>query len=486
MNGNDLNPNGNNINYKKYLAYRERLKRFVVASSNFNEAGTNIPAEAISSDESTICWDDGNGAFNQYISVLATEYRLLKNSKLDYSQTIHELYYALKSFERLDRSADAIYRQDNSSQGNDVNGFFIRNDVDSNFWNKYKKDGTNAYFSQSSAVFGDKQQNSLDNCVHYLESFALVNALVDNEMVDGSEINFRQLVKDYTRCMIQNMQHPDEPIPVIDFPVLKKMYSYTWYLKNPVTGESIPVKYGCGLDGTMLYASYGFAKAANHILGEKAFKEMRFSYEITKFLLKHCITDYSFELEVKRKVAIFPIPFPPFKDYTFYATLEGNRVKVFHWIWFPSFTRILSSQTKTWSIGQDDYKTRSLCATGNINIVKGKSPYQVLIQKQRESTKLTYEHLPLLWAVVMNNSSYINETDRLYIRRLLDAAPQDGPAKHIKNNSLEYVSYEWSSPSRLIWPDRCGDCNRAVTGYFNGLDYMLLHNLYLLANSGSY
>src|SRR5664279_3274695 len=91
-----LNDPANLQNLNKYWDYRERLKRFVYVSSNFNETGTNIPAECISDDESTISWDDGNGSFNHYISMLATEYRLLKNGKQDYSKTICELYYALK------------------------------------------------------------------------------------------------------------------------------------------------------------------------------------------------------------------------------------------------------------------------------------------------------------------------------------------------------------------------------------------------------
>ncbi|HEY4789506.1 MAG TPA: hypothetical protein VIH57_25825, partial [Bacteroidales bacterium] len=450
-------------------------------SSDFSESGTNIPAESISQDNSVISWDDGNGAFNQYISVLATEYRLLKNGKQDYSSTIKQLYYALRSFERLDRSAESVYRADHSMQNNDLNGFFLRYDVNDTFWNRYRKGGTNPYFEQVQANYDPGMQNSLDNCVHYLESFALVNALVDSETVDGTEIDFKQIARDNAQRIVQNMYHPTEPVPVIDFPLLKKIYSYTWYLKNPITNEFVPVKYGSGLDGTMLYISYGFTKSANRILGAKRFKEMRFSYEIAKFILTYPVTDYSFELNVKQKKGIFPLPGISYKDYSFYMTLAGNRRRVFRWPWFPMFAKTLATQTKTWNIGQDDYLIRSLCATGNIDIVKGRSPYEVLIQKQFESSKLKYEHLPLIWAIVMNNFSYIREKDRTYIKSLLDAAPQGGPYKFLNNGTLDFGQYEWSSPSRLVWPDRLGDVNKPVTGYFNGLDYMFLHNLYLLA-----
>ena len=85
----------------------------------------------------------------------------------------------------------------------------------------------------------------------------------------------------------------------------------------------------------------------------------------------------------------------------------------------------------------------------------------------------------------MNNFSYIIDKDRAYVKGLLDAAPSEGPYKFINNGSLKFGSYVWSSPSRLIWPDRLGDVTKPVTGHFNGLDYMLLHNLYLLS-CGSY
>jgi hypothetical protein len=66
--GNALYSQDNSQNLKKYWFYRERLKKFVFVSPNFDEAGTNIPAEKISEDKNTISWGDGNGAFNQYIS----------------------------------------------------------------------------------------------------------------------------------------------------------------------------------------------------------------------------------------------------------------------------------------------------------------------------------------------------------------------------------------------------------------------------------
>ena len=58
--------------------------------------------------------DDGNGAFNHYISMFTIEYKLLKIYGQDYSQTIKELYFALKSFKRLDVIAELYYRDNHA------------------------------------------------------------------------------------------------------------------------------------------------------------------------------------------------------------------------------------------------------------------------------------------------------------------------------------------------------------------------------------
>jgi hypothetical protein len=141
------------------------------------------------------------------------------------------------------------------------------------------------------------------------------------------------------------------------------------------------------------------------------------------------------------------------------------------------------SACKNWNIGDDDYKMRSLCATGDIDIVAGKSPYEVLINKQRQDPVFKYEHLPLIWSVITDNFAYISSSDRQYIKDLLNCAPACGPYKF---SATEYGNEKWSSPTRLIWPERLGANDTDFLGYYNGLDYMLLHNLYWLANIKQY
>ena len=72
------------LNLEKYWKYRKRLRDKFIVVSNINYPGTNIPARDkfpyFKSNEGLLHWGDGNENLSHYISMLATEYRLLKNN----------------------------------------------------------------------------------------------------------------------------------------------------------------------------------------------------------------------------------------------------------------------------------------------------------------------------------------------------------------------------------------------------------------------
>lgn len=124
-------------NLEKYWTFRERLKNFVVVG---NCQGCGIPAVARQRD--LMGYDDAGVRLAYYVSVLATEYKLLKDhgetQKL--LETKRELFFAMETMNRLDKMAEFHWRVANgtpvASAGpfpQDLNGFFIRDDVDSTF-----------------------------------------------------------------------------------------------------------------------------------------------------------------------------------------------------------------------------------------------------------------------------------------------------------------------------------------------------------------
>lgn len=73
----------------------------------------------------------------KYLIVLATEWRLLFNSGLSTQQTEAEIYWALKTIDRLDYDAETywsyFWSRGQETWGGQRNGFMIRDDVKSNF-----------------------------------------------------------------------------------------------------------------------------------------------------------------------------------------------------------------------------------------------------------------------------------------------------------------------------------------------------------------
>ena len=478
-------------NLQKYWYYRNRLANFVKVSSNYNEAGTNYPATEIHTlpqyTEDQIYFDDGNSVMNHYISVLATEYRLLKNYNQDYTQTAQQLYYALMSINRLDATAESYY----GGTANNLNGFFVRNDETKAFWDKYGKLGSTPYFKVQNfgGKFDPKYPNawnnemSEDNVTHYLEALSLVNTLVDNETVDGTAVNFKQIAKDIAKRMIDFMYHPNDKC-TYDYRISPSspfilQETFNWYVKNPVTKKFVPQ--GSGIDdGSMYLFSYGYTKVAKSIYGDATYQAMDMSETITNEMIKAPMNDLQIKLNLTEYLCVPLVTSTSLTELKLQILGANYSFNIFNiklgYELIDLCTQLYKTESKSLKdISWDDYKVRSLCAVGNIN-TDGKNTYQSLILKQQQNTVATYEHLPLLWSVLQNDYSNITQTDRNIILNLLNSAPACGPYYFDGSHN----GGDWSSDSRLVWPEN----NRTGSnhGEFNGLDYMLLHNLYWLSN----
>jgi hypothetical protein len=487
-------------NLQKYWYYRNRLKNFVKVSSSYydayTEAGTSIPASMIDTTLNKIYFDDGNGALNQYISVLATEYRLLKNYGQDYTSTWQELFYALMSLIRLDYTAEYYYRSPNITVDTDNNGFFVRSDVTYAFWSKYSKNGSTPYFKVNTLngyldpthPYANNYEMSEDNVVHYLEALSLVNALVDDEIAPGetSPTSLKDLAKGIASNMVSYMYHPAD-IFVVHVPVPDNSspfsidFSYMWYVMNPITHNF--VQQGSGTDGSMLSFSYGFAQAGNRLTTNGNYTGMDNSQTIFQCMLQAPMNNLHLTLNLTTYACI-PIPlYTTTLGADLQLDIQGDNysfcvLDIDYGLYHKSVCKDITAKTLAdlCDFSYDDYKIRSLAATGNINADGENNTYKWLSLKQHQNNIKKYEHLPLIWSVLNNDYSNITKTDKDSILLLLNSAPQCGPYYFSSSDN----GGDWSSDSRLIWPEN----NRTGInhGEFNGLDYMLLHNLYWLAN----
>ncbi len=432
------------LNRQKYWHYRDRLRNEFMVVSSGNEQGTNIPAVKRVPETLTLDWNDGNVNMSHYLSILATEYRLLKNRKQDYSQTIHELFYALRAVERLDYYAETKFfntSKQTAVQGTpNLNGFFIRDDIPEGFCIKNPSHFTDrnngTIYKTVNSVYTDKgstDEMSQDNVWHLLEGLGLIKSLVDNEIVDGDEVNFKQWTQTITNRIIKRLQHYDK---ILRFDDKFGEFIY-WYVWNPVTDRFVAE--GSGKDcGTQNVFSYGLAEAGNFIM-DYSHGSSRMHYKGSQ---KAC---NAFVLVLRNK----------------------------YWILF-GLKRIYT----------DNYNVKSLVSTsGHIEGWSGSQVYESLLDciQINNLNFNNYEHFPLIFLV--NHAKEYPEIDLYgnltatypitYHEYLLNLAPPEGP--HSFTDRATYSEY-WRTTSRLVFPD----VSKVWNEEYAGLDYMLLYNLYTL------
>ena len=119
------------LNLEKYWHFRERLKtKFIYYTQDASIQGSHIPAERrfinpyYPNAEKYEFWSDGTWWLGGYLTVLAFEYKLLKENGQSVDDTYNEIIWALDAYNRLDLYAESCFGCTNS-----VNGFFLRDDV---------------------------------------------------------------------------------------------------------------------------------------------------------------------------------------------------------------------------------------------------------------------------------------------------------------------------------------------------------------------
>ena len=155
--------------HAKYWYYRKKLKdKFVNIGLQdpvgcTTSGGQSIPATRYDGgqlyyNEDNLMW------FGQYLGVLATEYKLLHdNGKTqEANKTKEELYYAMMAYERLDRKSETLpyifaSPTPTPSCNSGVNGFFIRGDVAVPDWYNvgYNYTATEADCANQTHIYND-------------------------------------------------------------------------------------------------------------------------------------------------------------------------------------------------------------------------------------------------------------------------------------------------------------------------------------------
>ncbi len=502
---------GTEHNLEKYWYYRQRLKnQFMVVSAN-NEQGTNIPAidrKGVWNNTyntlyaSKLAWGDDNGNLPYYIGMLATEYRLLKDYGQDYNETLNELVYALRAIERIDKYAEKNFRADGTVHSNDLNGFFIRDDVPINLTALYQN---NHNFKNISGELLDVQSDyniepfkemSQDNVWHYLMGLALIRKLVDDKQLfqdaTGESVTVNKWAKKIAYRMVSGM-HQNLSLGGIIVPSTNCVW---WKVMLGLCFETLTfdIKYWAVINKAGILphtvsegynpsvSCAGFANAGNWITEENGFPNLHHgTSNLWEPLFTQAVaTDHTMtDTEIPLNIVIPEMAFG---------------------VYFPQFARNLLSEISNWTMtvkARDPYMESALIAIiGNSLFQKyntGKNAYNhlndVMVFRSGYLNKIAYEHFPLIELILHSQNAY--ETDyyqhQVLYESLLDQAPDCGPFNYgVHSSEFPDFNINWASSSRLVWPENNKLNTNDTIGTYSGIDYMLLHNLYWLVYKNIY
>lgn len=498
-----------NDNLKKYWYYRERLVNDFLKPGTLQ--GHSLPAGSRwHQNQPQILWGDETVELGWYIAVLATEYKLLQLNGQSTAQTKKELFYALETFNRLDFTAESYWGGSNA-----LNGFFIRGDADSIFWHynkshfnqkKYSKlninkiknyqypENPNGYVFNSNSK---PSEPTIDQVIPILMGMALVAKLCNpfdsyNQSVfmDGDIFFVKEA---------QNITHR-----IISF-----LKSNNWSLKNPVINQCIMgicdendrpnnclIDYQCGASAVLF--SYPIAEAAKFITGvnyhDNISNGSKSLWELMQFLGSASGLHPSWFQEGYKITTLAAI-----SSSWHFTSGHIPPISLSNYI-FPDLTCLAQSYANTLLDYVDlNFNLNSTCLLTQFNLYNSTSLMLPLV-----SAASNTEINPLLHQVLHGGTNSIPYQNYL---NLLISAPCVGPfnfgsptapflpwdIETVEGSSNtnywvyypENREYEWSSAQRFIHAQRRGaSCfyNCDFGGEYNGLDYMLLHNLYYLVD----
>ncbi len=413
-----------------YRALRNRLvSQFMIGvGSGFGES---IPASIRNTHDrnyagsGTLKWGDATIDLAYYIVVLATEHALLDREGLPADETRKELFYALDAFNRLDYHAEGYFGGTDT-----LDGFFVRSDVGR---------GLLAGDRPAAGWSGTLRRlnASGDEPVSGLESEWITYSLFgDTRRFAASKdqvIHLLAAMAVVAKCVPPEASFGDSPFLDGETRFVHEAQRITdrimGWMHRPAA-SSFPTNWtlrspggkrvGAGYNAWTF--SCGLSGIQKRVSGTRNPVRRGFSHALAK--------------------AVYRFTWFAFKPIYVFNRNEG-------------------------------LLTLTLVAAGH-----DAPGLRRVYRRAHALGRTTWYHVPLLHALLHDLEMPADQLAE--IRSMLAECPAGGPV-NLKEGG--YAAYTWSSTSLLIHPQRRGVVPAHFPGRYNGLDYMVLFNLYLL-NAG--
>lgn len=412
--------------HHRYWYYRHRLQNDFMVKNTVNPQGTNIPASIRGEyGDAVLKWGDATIDLGFYIGVLATEYKLLMDNgrNVEARFTLHDLRAALLALNRLDVEGD--YQFGVIPGTHSLNGFMIRDDVPSGFLNtaghQHLKGEADGGTPNAYPVTGI-ESNFTESSQRAVGADQMVYIFLGLSLV-------KEFIPPGTICPGFTFAPYDnsvtgiaEEAEMISERIWTRLCEDNWWLKDPATGSNIPAADG------------GYVGA--------------WAVPISK------ICDI-----------ISPTNAPHLHTII-------NPVTIDQWHHLGETGGVWPSADK-----------HMIAALGNMSNTFIPAVADVV------AAGFGFEIMPLLRQAIFGGPSFIDNSN---YENLISQAPCYGPYNWINVSPTytipgpAYPNSEWSSSQRWVHPERrhdVGDPN-LWPGQYNGLDYMLLHNLFYIVTDG--
>lgn len=450
----------------KYAHLRKRLKE------QFLKVGP-LPGESIPGGRIYQKWDSHTKQFytnlefgdatihlGWYLAVLATENHLLKKHEKSTKINEEELYYALHALERLDQNSNiawsyaakpknenAIY--DTASQhwiprfpvSEKPDGFFLRDDVPPFFFQKFKtiENITSDFTHHTNPVlyntFRLGGEESKDQLVSILFGLYFVHRFVDEK----AEFNHKN-IKEYNWHLTKT---------IMDFVRYEKYNKIgNWKISNPGKQFENP---HLGYDPVLF--SYPLAVIGNEIVHGTKFRQDAVKQSFNEHFKKgYHNMDSRFTKQI-------------------FIQLREKKV--------------ILDKNHDWHINY--YMINLLAATSNVwayNLAFDKNSTSLLTARCSESESKGWLIYPLINQALFPDNEVPYSVQ--YVEDELALYPVEGSYNYFntKGDSIGKYTPHWFSSNRFQSANGHYegnpeiDCNSYFNGSFNGLDYMMLYNLY--------
>jgi hypothetical protein len=450
-------------NMEKYWLYRARLwDRFIVLGTG---QGMGIPAALYNDDyydpsqwgglahKKGLGWSDATAHLGYYIAMLATEYAVLDAVGDPTTKNVEELYYALNALWRLDASS-GLYSYDslmydaggcydpsgpipgpmnvnNYNDPNQLDGFFIRDDVPGDFAKHFTHYDTIA--SNLTAPISHKcrgKEMSQDQVTALMLGLICVKNFVDPNVTWNG-------------------------VPLVGFAVTEGLRILDhckanggWVIRNPHIQGDPPVERGP--------SGFGFPPALSFI----GFRLSDDSVRLTNAL------DF--------------LENPAWQSFQYPYWLSGN-TKYINETMISNLAAVGNSWGPCPNVYTDPVSQYLLCAlTGTFaTTTDTRQGLDRYVLRAKEAQYLIH-HL-----IYSSNWAAADNISEQSILAMLDSAPCEGPSSPYPNAGI----YGWTTENRFWVPRKSddGSNDNLLKGkknsdgeVYSGIDYMLLHNLYYL------